>query len=73
MNNMKINPIKSKCMLIGTSKCLLKQSSLNIQINETLLENVVTHKLMGIYINKNLKWNQHIKYIFNKMMSGKNA
>ena len=43
MNNMKINSIKSKCMLIGTSKNLQKQSSLNIYINETLLENVDTH------------------------------
>ena len=60
MNNMKINPIKSKCMLIGTSKNLQKQASLNIHINETILENVDTHKLMGVYINKNLKWNPHI-------------
>jgi len=51
-------------MLIGTSKNLQKQSSLNIHINETILENVDTHKLMGVYINKNLKWNPHISYVY---------
>jgi len=69
MNNMKLNPNKSKCMLIGTSKKLKQQSSFNIYTNETILENVDAHKLMGIYINKNLKWNVHISYIYNKMMS----
>jgi len=54
MNNKKWNPNKSKCtsMLIGTSKKLKQQSSLNIYINETILDNVDAHKLMGIYINK---------------------
>jgi len=50
-------------------KKLKQQSSLNIYINETILENVDAHKLMRIYINKNLKWNVHISYIYNKMMS----
>jgi len=45
LNNMKLNPIKAKCMLIGTSKNT-KKSYLNIHINETILENVDTHKLM---------------------------
>ena len=64
MNNMKLNPNKSKCMLIGTSKNIKQQPSLNIYINETILESVDAHKLMGIYINKNLKWNvTHIIYL----------
>jgi len=59
----------SKSMLIGTINKIKQQSSLNIYINETILENVDTHKLMGVYIYKNLKWNPHILYIYNKMMS----
>jgi len=55
MNTMKLNPKHSKCMLIGTSKQLKQQSSLNIYINETINENVDAHKLMGIYISKILK------------------
>jgi len=47
-------------MLIGTSNNLQKQSFLNIDINETILENVDTHKLTGVYININIKWNPHI-------------
>jgi len=69
MKYMKLNPNKSKCMLIGTSKKLKQQSSLNIYIHETILKNVDAHKLMGIYINKNLKWNVPISYIYNKIMS----
>ena len=37
-------------MLIGTINKIKQQSSLNIYINETILENVDTHKLMGVYI-----------------------
>jgi len=57
MNNMKLNPNKSKCMLIGTSKTLKQQSYSNICINETILENVDAHKLMGIYINNKKRRN----------------
>ena len=45
------------------------QSCVVIVCINTILENVDAHKLMGIYINKNLKWNVHISYIYNKMMA----
>ena len=69
MNNMAINPKKSKCMLLGTNNKLKEHASLNIYINNVELENVTSHKLMGVYINSNLKWSKQCSYVYNKMQS----
>ena len=64
MNIMKLNPIKSKCMQVTN----YKNSHIKIFISMKPYF-VDTHTLTGVKTNKNLKWNPHISFIFNKMMS----
>jgi len=51
-------------MYAHRDKNIKEQSSLNIFVQETILKNVDAHKRRGIYINKNLKWNVHISFIY---------
>jgi len=52
-------------MLISNHQKLAKQSSkeLSVQIGNQTLENVQCEKLLGVNIDSNLSWSQHIKYV----------
>jgi ABC-type uncharacterized transport system ATPase subunit len=54
INNMALNPDKSKCMVIGTRQKVNIMRKLYIKINEIVLENVTDQKVLGICIDKNL-------------------
>ena len=50
-------------MLIGNVKKLSSQNELHLTINTESLPIVKIQKLLGIYIDENLSWNDHIIHI----------
>ena len=53
-NNMAINPQKTKCMLIGSNAKLRNSKELNIYVDNILIQNVSSHKLLGIIVDSSL-------------------
>ena len=68
-NNMLLHPNKSKCMIIGTANKTRETSGLQLTINGTVLENVYVHKLLGVYIDNNLKWHHQIDDVCKRVNS----
>ena len=64
---MSLHPTKSKCMVIGTPHKTKTADSLSLTINGIALENVTVQKLLGIYIDNNLKWHTQIDYVCKKL------
>lgn len=64
-NNMKINPIKSKEMLISYAK---KNPPIvpPIIIDHQDIERVTSCKLLGVMLNEKLTWDDHINMIYKK-------
>ena len=62
-NNMSLHPKKSKCMILGTTRKTSKVRQLNIKLQDNILEQVNEHKLLGIYIDSNLKWHKQIDIV----------
>ena len=60
---MSLHPIKTKCMIIGSRNKLKNTDLLHLYINETSLENVNVHKVLGVYIDNTLSWHSHIDYV----------
>ena len=56
-------------MLIGTHQKLAKSSPLNIFINSTPIDQSSCEKLLGIYIDSSLTWNEHIYKTIKKFNS----
>ena len=63
-NHMKINPRKSKEIHIGFKHDNLEFPPLSI--DEQLIETVQSHKVLGLPIQSNLKWNEHINSVVSK-------
>ena len=61
---MKLNPKKSKEMRISFQHDNPELSSL--LIDEQIIETVQSHKVLGLTIQSNLKWNEHIDSIVTK-------
>ena len=70
-NNMHLNAFKTKCMLMGTKQKLsrISKKDLNLFINDNEIENVSSHKVLGIMIDSSLTWNEQIDYIVKKINS----
>ena len=64
-NDMNINVKKSCEMLMGGEE--FKNSSNAIKILNTTLPRVTSYKLLGVYIQDNLKWNLHVNYVCSKV------
>ena len=64
-HNMKLNPTKSKEMLINflrSSNFLIRP----LQIGSHVIEQVKTYKILGVIMSDDLKWNHHIDHIVKK-------
>ena len=69
MNNMKIHPDKTKAMVITTrQKHQLSPLALNLTLGPKKIEQVNTHKLLGLKIDSELNWHDQI-YSLSKKMS----
>jgi len=67
INNMSINPVKTKCMLISSKHRLKRQSTLSLEIDSHYIDNVSSQKVMGIHVENCLQWNVHIRDVCNKL------
>ena len=70
-NSMMPNTTKTKQLLIGTAQKLshADKDSLDLLLNNTRLDEATDEKILGVKIDKHLKWDQHIDYLINKLNS----
>ncbi len=67
-NNMQINPTKSKSMILATrQKHQLSNLSLDLSLNNTPVEQVSDHRILGLCVDKNLRWDVHTDYVCKKV------
>ncbi len=71
LNNMKPNIEKAKYMVISTAQKLhhSPRNSMDLYLNGTKLNKTDEEKLLGVMIDSNLSWNQHIDHLINKLNS----
>ncbi len=67
INRLSINFAKCEFMLIGTYQALKKILYINVHINGEPINRVSVSKYVGMYIDKNLKWDVHIHKIIPKI------
>lgn len=66
-SNLALNATKTKCMVLSTqqlSAChSISSHQTSLMVDGKPLERIQTTKLLGLQINENLTWNDHIKYL----------
>ena len=68
LNQMMIQPKKTKCMVITSrQKHQLKPLTLNLSIDSNTIEQVHTHKVLGVLIDDQLRWENHISSLSKKL------
>jgi len=68
-NNMIINPIKTTCMVIGSTHKLKQNCNMSLSISGNNICNVQTQTFLGLYIDNTLSWKLHIDSVCAKMSS----
>ena len=65
MNKMQLHPDKTKSMLITThqKRHYLPSTSLHVTIGNNLIEQVNSYKCLGLVIDHNLTWSDHIHFL----------
>ena len=65
------NTTKTKQLLIGTTHklCHTDKDKLDLYLNKTKLDEIKDEKLLGVKLDKYLKWNKHIDYLIRKLNS----
>ena len=66
-NYLTLNILKSKFILTGSPQKLSSCQGINLVIDNLLLERSNTFKYLGVRINTNMKWSDHIEEISNKI------
>jgi len=51
---MALHPQKTKCMVIGSKQKLRGENHLTLKVNDCVLENVNSQKVLGVYIDCHL-------------------
>ena len=71
LNNMSLNPNKTKCMLIATPYRLKNDMDmmLNLTLNGLKVEMVSVKKILGIHVENSLSWNVQLSTICSKINS----
>ena len=71
LNGMVPNTKKTKHLLIGTVQKLrhTDKKDLDLFLNNTKLDEATDEKLLGVKIDKHLKWDTHIDYVISKLNS----
>lgn len=65
---MVIHPVKTKCMTLTTrQKQQLTHPKLNLKLGSTLIEQVESHKMIGLTIDSHLTWNLHIEALIKRI------
>ena len=67
-NSMIIHPEKTKCMIIATRQREQRtRPKLKLKLENKNIEQVKNHKMLGVTIDSELNWNQHIENIFKRI------
>ena len=66
INGMRVNPDKTKEMLIYFGKKYPPNAIPNITLDSTSIERVSSFKLLGVYFNNQLTWSDHVSYVVAK-------
>ena len=69
INNMSLHPLKTKCMIISTSHKQKRAKELDLTIQNTAIDNVQVHKLLGVTIDNTLSWKYHISNVCKNLNS----
>ena len=67
VNNMAIHPGKTTCMLIGSPHRTRLENDLLLKIGDTHINNVSSQKLLGVIVDKNLKWESQVNAVCKKV------
>ena len=66
-SNLALNPPKTKSMLYSTSQMSsyhsLSSRTLQLSVQGKDLERVKSAKLLGVHLNENLNWDEHVKHL----------
>ena len=64
-NKMVVNKQKTKCMLLGSSQKLskLEDKNLTLILNDTTLNQVCEHKVLGVTIDNKLSWDAQVNIV----------
>ena len=65
-NSLTANASKTKYIVFSSSQSL-KNSNYNLYLNNQPIERVDTYKYLGLHIQSNLKWNDHVAHISRKI------
>ena len=66
-NKLSLNILKTEHMVVGTEQMLTQMGSIpKIKIGSSYLRRVVKTKSLGLIIDDNLRWEEHIDYICSK-------
>ena len=60
---MHVHDNKTSCMTLGTKQRLDGSYILDIKAGDVSIKNVSNQKLLGVYIDENLRWTTHIEYL----------
>jgi len=71
LNHMSLHPKKSKFMIITTrqKRQTLNLTSTTLKLCDNNLEEVDHHKLLGLRVDNNLNWNEHINFLIKRLAS----
>ena len=59
-NRLALNADKSKCMVIASKHQTRNECIMNVSLNNTTMEQVKNVKYLGVIIDSNLTWNDHV-------------
>ena len=70
-NGMVLNSAKTKVMLVTTNqkRQRLHSETLNLRFNEESLKTITNDKILGVFVDNNLTWSNHIKHLTKKITS----
>ena len=64
LNRMNLNPTKTKSMVLTTrQKHQLRPLTLSLSINNSNIEQVHQHRVLGVIIDDSLQWKQHVEHL----------
>ena len=66
-SNLALNPVQTKQMVLSTNQLArvhdLNNQTIQLEISNRQLERVSETKLLGVKLQENLKWNDHVKHV----------
>ena len=68
---MVLNTLKTKVMLITTKQKRngLNKDGIELKYNDDPLQTIANDKILGVFVDNNLSWSEHVKHISKKIAS----